>query len=110
MIKNETFTVSGSIKVMNSKEKQIDCIEHFEAYGQCRDSGRIAVLEKQVKELEAKLTSNRTAYIKGMRTMANALKKYDREFGGWTDYFEHTVDKVLKNLLEALHAEDEGYD
>jgi len=87
---------------MKSKEKQFDCTEHFEAYGQCRNSRRIAVLEKQVKELEAKLINNRTAYIKGMRTMANALKKYDRESGGWSDYFEHTVDKVLKNLLEAM--------
>lgn len=42
----------------------------------------------------------KTAYIKGIRTMANALKKYDREEGAWTDYFEHTVDKVLKNLLK----------
>ena len=42
----------------------------------------------------------RTAYIKGLRTMAKALKDYDRTNGAWTDYFEHTVDKVLKNLLE----------
>ena len=42
----------------------------------------------------------KTAYIKGIRTMANALKDYDRTNGAWTDYFEHTVDKVLKNLLK----------
>ena len=42
----------------------------------------------------------KTAYIKGIRTMANALKKYDRENGAWTDYFEHKVDEVLKNLLK----------
>lgn len=41
----------------------------------------------------------KTAYIKGIRTMANALKDYDRTDGAWTDYFEHTVDKVLKKLL-----------
>lgn len=45
----------------------------------------------------------RTAYIKGIRTMANALKTYDRVNGTWTDYFEHTVDKVLKNLLKEVH-------
>lgn len=42
----------------------------------------------------------KTAYIKGIRTMANALKDYDRTDGAWTDYFEHTVDKVLKRLLQ----------
>lgn len=45
---------------------------------------------------------NKPAYIKGMRTLANALKEYDRTFGAWTDYFEHTVDKVLKQELEKV--------
>ena len=38
----------------------------------------------------------KTAYRKGMRHMAKALKDYDRKFGAWTDYFEHTVDTVLQ--------------
>ena len=42
----------------------------------------------------------KTAYIKGIRTMANALKDYDRTDGAWTDYFEHTVEEVLKKLLK----------
>ena len=42
----------------------------------------------------------KTAYIKGIRTMANALKDYDRTNGAWTDYFEHTVEEVLKRLLK----------
>ena len=42
----------------------------------------------------------KTAYIKGIRTMANALKDYDRTDGAWTDYFEHTVEEVLKRLLK----------
>ena len=45
---------------------------------------------------------NKTAYIKGMRTLANALKEYDRTFGAWTDYFGHTVDKILKQELEKV--------
>ena len=44
----------------------------------------------------------KTAYIKGIRTMANALKDYDRTDGAWTDYFEHTVDEVLKRLLKEI--------
>ena len=54
---------------------------------------RIAELEKENAELKGKL---KTAYRKGMRHMAKALKYYDRTDGAWTDYFEHTVDKVLQ--------------
>ena len=42
----------------------------------------------------------KAAYIKGIKTMANALKDYDRTDGAWTDYFEHIVDEVLKRLLK----------
>ena len=56
-------------------------------------------VNEQVEQIEKMKSDTKTAYIKGIRTMANALKKYDREEGAWTDYFEHTVDKVLKNLL-----------
>ena len=56
---------------------------------------------EQLRDLIEKIKSDsKTAYIKGIRTMANALKEYDRTEGSWTDYFEHTVDKVLKNLLK----------
>ena len=44
----------------------------------------------------------KTAYIKGIRTMANALKDYDRTEGAWTDYFEHKVEEVLKRLLKEI--------
>ena len=44
----------------------------------------------------------KTAYIKGIRTMANALKDYDRTDGAWTDYFEYAVDEVLKRLLKEI--------
>ena len=62
--------------------------------------------DKRIKELESQISNlkaiGKTSYIKGIRTMANALKKYDREEGAWTDYFEQTVDKVLKNLLKEI--------
>lgn len=60
---------------------------------------KIAELEAQIEKMKS---DSRTAYIKGIRTMANALKKCDRTYGAWTDYFEHTVDKVLKELLKGL--------
>ena len=50
-------------------------------------------LEKENAELKEEL---KTAYRKGMRHMAKALKDYDRTDGAWTDYFEHTVDTVLQ--------------
>ena len=58
---------------------------------------KVAELEEQIEKMKS---DSKTAYIKGIRTMANALKEYDRTDGAWTDYFEHTVDKVLKNLLK----------
>ena len=64
-----------------------------------RDKYRNMVFDLQ-EQIEKMKSDSKTAYIKGIRTMANALKKYDREEGAWTDYFEHTVDKVLKKLLE----------
>jgi hypothetical protein len=67
------------------KQKEINYFTGFDdGYHECQ------------KEHEGKY---KTAYIKGVRTMANALKDYDRTDSAWTDYFEHTVDKVLKDLL-----------
>ena len=60
-------------------------------------------LEEENAELKGKL---KTAYRKGMRHMAKALKDYDRTDGAWTDYFEHTVDKVLQR--EQLDFEEYG--
>ena len=61
----------------------------------------------QALEENAKLkTELKTAYRKGMRHMAKALKDYDRTDGAWTDYFEHTVDKVLQR--EQLDFEEYG--
>jgi chromosome segregation ATPase len=55
-------------------------------------------LQKENTELKEQL---KTSYRKGMRHMAKALKDYDRTDGAWTDYFEHTVDKVLQKELAA---------
>ncbi len=63
-------------------------------------------LEKENAELKAQIEkmkcSNKTSYIKGIRTMANAIKKHDREYGAWTDYVENTVNIVLDNLLKEI--------
>ena len=56
--------------------------------------------EQLKKQIEKMKSDSKTAYIKGIRTMANALKEYDRTDGAWTDYFEHTVEEVLKKLLK----------
>ena len=65
------------------------------------DKGKLIDENRELKtQLEKKEHIGRTAYVKGIRTMVNALKKYDREEGAFTDYFEHTVDEVLKRLLK----------
>lgn len=56
-------------------------------------------LKEQIEKMKC---CNRTSYIKGLRTMANAVKKYDREYGAWTDYVENTVNRVLNNLLKEI--------
>ena len=61
------------------------------------------IICKENAELKENL---KTAYRKGMRHMAKALKDYDRTDGAWTDYFEHTVDKVLQR--EQLDFEEYG--
>ena len=67
-----------------------------DSYACCRQ-GFIDGYHECQKEYEGKC---KTAYIKGIRTMANALKDYDKTDGAWTDYFEHTVEKVLNRLLK----------
>lgn len=70
----------------------------------CKEKCECWTFAKKGAELGYNLgkKGNKPAYIKGMRTLANALKEYDRTFGAWTDYFEHTVDKILKQELEKV--------
>lgn len=82
------------------KERAEKYAEAFEAHGVAEASFIEGAEFGCAKAVEKMKSDIRTAYIKGIRTMANALKKYDREEGAWTDYFEHTVDKVLKSLLK----------
>lgn len=54
---------------------------------------------KTIEELEAQIekmkNDQKTAFIKGMRHFAKAVKKYDQTEGACTDYLEHTVNTVL---------------
>ena len=93
---------NGYLAGAEPREKRIAELEEKLANADYQLEGRdleISELEAQIEKMKS---ASKTAYIKGIRTMANALKKYDREEGAWTDYFEHTVDKVLKNLLKEL--------
>lgn len=57
-------------------------------------------LNKENKELKALIEKmkldQKTSFDKGMKHLAKELKEYDRINGAWSDYFEHTVNKVLK--------------
>lgn len=81
------------------QERCEDILENYYCDHKCK----CADLEKENAELKENL---KTAYRKGMRHMAKALKDYDRTDGAWTDYFEHTVDKVLQR--EQLGFEEYG--
>ena len=99
-IQNECFVVNAITEA--TKELQEENKQIYEKYRSVQDLLAIEMARsmKYEKQIEKMKSDSKTAFIKGIRTMANALKKYDREEGAWTDYFEHTVDKVLKNLLK----------
>ena len=71
---------------------------------------KISELEERCNTLDESLSAEneklkcqiKTAYRKGLRHFAKALKDYDRTDGAWTDYFEHTVDEVLQKEQEKL--------
>jgi len=67
-----------------------------------RDGWQPPTIESLSAENEKLKCQIKTAYRKGLRHFAKALKDYDRTDGAWTDYFEHTVDKVLQKELEKL--------
>lgn len=67
-----------------AKEEGKVVVEHFEAYGQCRDSRRIASLEKENEELNGKL--------KNLESVAKV------RLANWQKYEEEN--KELKELVE----------
>ena len=88
-LEKENAELKKSVEEKLKQITQADIDRDF-AYSQ------VAELKAQIKKLKAEL---KTSYTKGMKHFANALKKYDREEGSWTDYFEHTIDEVLKREL-----------
>lgn len=69
------------------------------------DYGDFCKMQSEYEEQIDKMKNDqKTAFIKGMRHFAKAMKNYDRTEGAWTDYFEHTVDIVLtKELAKQKH-------
>lgn len=51
----------------------------------------------QQEQIEKMQQDQKTAFWKGMRHFANAIKKYDSKNGAATDYLEHTVNIVLNH-------------
>jgi CelD/BcsL family acetyltransferase involved in cellulose biosynthesis len=99
--KQDCYTnyVDGYIDSAEPREKRIAELEDKLANADYQLEGR----DNEIRELKEEL---KTAYRKGMRHMAKALKDYDRTDGTYTDYFEHTVDKVLQR--EQLDFEEYG--
>lgn len=54
----------------------------------------ILQLNEQIEKMQQ---DQKTAFWKGMRHFANAIKKYDSKNGAATDYLEHTVNIVLNH-------------
>jgi hypothetical protein len=84
--------------------------EEMQEQGLALQSDMDKTIEQNISlkaQIEKMKCCNRTSYVKGLRTMANAVKKYDREYGAWTDYVENTVNRVLNNLLKEIKEDDE---
>lgn len=60
---------------------------------------KIQYIKELKEEIEKMKDNQKTAYVKGIRHFAKAIKDYDRKEGAWTDYLENTVDEVLKREL-----------
>ena len=71
--------------MIGDKRKMTVVVEHFEAYGQCRDSRRIASLEKENEELNDKL--NNLSKVAEVR-LAN-WQKYEQENAELKEQIEH---------------------
>ena len=94
--------VNGYITGAVSREKKIVKLEKdCKYFSDNLDLQIEATLKLQNENTELK-EKQKTAYIKGIRHFAKALKEYDRINGSWTDYFEHTVDEVLKRELNEV--------
>ena len=85
-------------KEMAEEYVKKNCDDSLSSFrGQELKEAYLAGLKAQKEKMKA---IGKTSYIKGIRTMANALKEYDKTEGAWTDYFEHKVDEALKMLLK----------
>ena len=80
-----------------AKEEGKVVVEHFEAYGQCRDSRRIAALEAENEEL--KKECGRCIYTDSPCTLAD----YGKDEHGYCDHFKDVFDENTE--LKKINAE-----
>lgn len=86
-------------------ESRFECARALGGFGcafASKDGWNPPTIESLSAENEKLKCQIKTAYRKGLRHFAKALKDYDRTDGAWTDYFEHTVDEVLQKEQEKL--------
>ncbi len=99
--------------------KKVQVVEHFEAYGQCRDSRRIASLEKENEELKKECRSC-------VHTDCPCiLSDYGKDRNGICDHFKDVFDEnielkeankqltkakdLIRNLLRVTYGEGWNY-
>ena len=94
----ETVTERNAELEQDKKDK---IVEHFEAYGQCRDSRRIAVLEQENKEL--KCECRRCIYT----DCPCILSDYGKDRNGICDHFKDVFDENIELKDELKNWKDE---
>lgn len=74
--------------------KKVQVVEHFEAYGQCRDSRRIASLETENEELKDKL-KNLESVAEVRLANWQKYEKENKELKELVEKYRQAVDKCL---------------
>ena len=86
------------------KQTKGKVVEHFEAYGQCRDSRRIAELEKENEKLKTDYEVL-SCSVGDFDELQSKLEEEQRKNNGLSDNLTKAKEHI-KKLIEAIHIWD----
>ncbi len=94
--------------------KKVKVVEHFEAYGQCRDSRRIAELEAKLKHAEENCINKTCVVFKDKEDCVAKLLELEKENAELKSdndarKFAMAMSEKVEKQLREENANDEGY-
>ena len=98
-------------ELKQAKEGKV--VEHFEAYGQCRDSRRIAELEKENAELKTRV-ENQKSFLERIKAKFELSKIDRKEIEGYLESEQLTkareiIRDFLSVAIDYIDKEDKNY-